>query len=76
MQFNINCYMPGRTVVSADCVGNTTVDADITHIQEPIKCDACRAFIMRGVTSRAELERTSIVVVVVVIVVVIYRWLR
>lgn len=67
--------MPGRTVVSADRVGNTTVDADITHIRKPIKCDACRAFIMRGVTSCAELERTSVVVVavVVVVVVVIYR---
>lgn len=71
MQFNINCYISDETVVSADRVGNTTVDADITHIQEPIKCDACRAFIMCRVTSRAELERTSSVVVVVVVV--IYR---
>lgn len=48
--------MPGRTVVSADRVGNTMMDADITHIREPIKCDACHAFIMRSITSRTRIR--------------------
>lgn len=48
--------MPGRTVVSTDRVSNTIMDADITHIREPIKCDACHAFIMRSITSRARIR--------------------
>jgi len=33
------------------------VDADVTHIREPIKCDACRAFIIFAHGIRANVRR-------------------
>lgn len=56
------------------CIGGScrrlyVVDAaDITHIRELIKRNACRVFIMRAVTLRAELERASIVLAVAVVI--------